>query len=77
MVQIIPDLKFLDARDLIETDSNYQDATVNWEATSKKIRVLLFDEIDSNVVITQGFIGADQEGNSTSLGREGSEIQKL
>ena len=69
----IPNLVFLDARELIVTDRTYQDASVNWEQTTRIIQSV-FDESKNHIVITQGFIGADQDVNSTSLGREGSDF---
>jgi aspartate kinase len=61
----------LDAKDLIITDNNYRAARVNWEMTVSA--VLKKIDRDKGVYITQGFIGADQEGFPTTLGREGSD----
>src|SRR5690606_15763748 len=62
--------KWLDARDLIKTDSTFRDATVNWSATQRNIQT----GIKSNkLYLTQGFIGADDNNFSTTLGREGSD----
>ena len=62
--------KWLDARDLIKTDSTFRDATVNWSATQQNIQT----GIKSNkLYLTQGFIGADDNNFSTTLGREGSD----
>ena len=68
-----------DARDLIKTDATYRDARVNWELTSELIRNNLLPVFNDNgnpatVVITQGFIGSDPNGNTTTLGREGSDF---
>jgi aspartate kinase len=63
-----------DVRDIIRTDNNFRDAGVDWAFTEKNITeniLPLFDAYD--VVITQGFIGATDENESTTLGREGSD----
>jgi aspartate kinase len=66
---------WVDARDLIRTDNNYQDAKVNWDET----QVLTNYTIDralkkANVIVTQGFIGGTSENFTTTLGREGSDF---
>jgi len=65
---------WLDVRDVIRTDNNFRDASINWEYTKKRIHESvspLFDQFD--IVVTQGFIGATDENESTTLGREGSD----
>jgi aspartate kinase len=59
---------WLDVRDFIITDSNYRDANVNWELTSKNISAINTEQLN----ITQGFLGGDKK-NTTTLGREGSD----
>lgn len=66
--------KWIDVRDLIRTDDNFRDAMVDWMVTGKKIEEIilpLFNE--TNLIITQGFIGSTDENESTTLGREGSD----
>lgn len=59
-----------DCRNLIDTDSTYRDADVNWEQTQTKIKAHInLDELN----ITQGFIGSDENNFTTTLGREGSD----
>ncbi len=61
---------WVDARELIQTDINYRDARVNWEASQKAIK----KQIDRKALsITQGFIGSDPNNFTTTLGREGSD----
>ncbi|MBL7739787.1 MAG: aspartate kinase [Chitinophagaceae bacterium] len=63
-----------DVRDIFRTDDNFRDANIDWEFTLSKVRssvVPLFNE--SDIVLTQGFIGATDENESTTLGREGSD----
>lgn len=61
---------WLDARQLIKTDSNYRNATVDWKATCSNIQ----NTVDTKTLyVTQGFIGGTSNEFSTSLGREGSD----
>jgi len=67
--------KWIDVRDLIRTDDTFRDAKIDWNITEKNINrnlLPLFEE--SNFIITQGFIGATDENESTTLGREGSDF---
>jgi aspartate kinase len=66
--------QWIDVRDIIRTDNNFRDANIDWQFTMQKVEELiqpLFDTID--IVLTQGFIGATDENQNTTLGREGSE----
>jgi aspartate kinase len=68
------DNKWIDVRDLLRTDDTFRDSKVDWDFTKKNITeklLPLFEE--SNLVITQGFIGSTDENESTTLGREGSD----
>jgi aspartate kinase len=61
-------------RDIIRTDNNFRDAGLDWAHTEKNVQqqvLPLFGSYD--VVITQGYIGATDENESTTLGREGSD----
>ncbi len=62
--------RWLDIRGIIKTDSNYRNATVNWEETQLHSKQLNHQEL----YITQGFISQDLKGNTTTLGREGSDF---
>ncbi len=66
---------WLDVRDFIRTDNNFRNAIIDWNNTTDKISSLSFDNKTSNTIyITQGFIGATDENESTTLGREGSDF---
>ncbi len=65
--------KFADSRNLIITDSVYTEAKVDWVQTGKNIKEKCIFE-DNSVCITQGFIASDKQGNTTTLGREGSDF---
>lgn len=65
---------WIDVRDIVRTDNNFRDANIDWAFTQQKVT----DEIlplfeDNDIVITQGFIGATDDNESTTLGREGSD----
>ena len=63
--------QWIDARTLIKTSNQYLDSKVNWEATNNEINRI----IDQNITyVSQGFIGANQMGETTTLGREGSDF---
>ena len=67
--------KWIDVRDIVRTDDNFRDAYIDWNYTQQKVKAdiePLFAEFD--IVITQGFIGATDENESTTLGREGSDF---
>ncbi|RCV90433.1 aspartate kinase [Billgrantia montanilacus] len=64
--------EWLDARELIITDEQHQDANLNWSATTDAIRKRAGGE--DRVLLTQGFIGGTSGGASTTLGREGSDF---
>ena len=66
--------KWIDVRDLLRTDDTFREAVIDWSVSQQKIEeniLPLFNETD--LVITQGFIGCTNENESTTLGREGSD----
>ena len=63
---------WLDMRKLIQTDSNFREATVRMEESQKHLRQAA-DFSKSRIYIGQGFIGANHQGDPTTLGREGSD----
>lgn len=64
---------WIDARKFIRTDSTFREGKVDWEFTCSKINSLIPALLNQNLAVTQGFIGADINGNTTTLGREGSD----
>ena len=65
---------WVDVRDVMRTDDNFRDAGIDWKYTQQKVD----DDIkplfaSTDIIITQGFIGATDENESTTLGREGSD----
>ncbi len=66
----------LHAGDLIITDENFRNATINWDKTEQYIKTT-FNQLpgDPNkMVLTQGFIGRTVSGKPITLGREGSDF---
>lgn len=66
--------KWLDVRDIFRTDDDFRDATIDWGFTKQRVVDSVLPELGKhNIVLTQGFIGATDENESTTLGREGSD----
>ena len=66
--------QWIDVRDIIRTDDNFRDAQIDWEFTSARVNGMILPAFENtDIVLTQGFIGATDENESTTLGREGSD----
>ena len=65
-------VSWLDVRNLIKTDNKFRDASVNWDLTLYKIHSTDFSE--KQIYVTQGFIASNFSGQTTTLGREGSDF---
>ena len=64
--------KWLDARELICTDSNFKEAGIDWKCTEIRVKKSI-NFLEYNCYLIQGFIASDKAGNTTTLGREGSD----
>ena len=67
---------WLDVRDIVRTDNNFRDASVDWKVTEEKIANLELttsNKQQQKIYITQGFIGCTDDNETTTLGREGSD----
>lgn len=65
---------WLDVRNVVATNSHYGKAAPNDELTQRNCDNVLKPLIDrGELVITQGFIGRDSKGKTTTLGRGGSD----
>ncbi|GAK19204.1 LOW QUALITY PROTEIN: aspartokinase [Vibrio sp. JCM 19053] len=62
-----------DIRDVLRTDDNFGRAEPNIEAISTLAQDKLVPLCQQSVVVTQAFIGSDEAGNTTTLGRGGSD----
>ena len=67
-------VQWIDVRDIVRTDDDFRDANIDWSFTQSKVNSEIIPLFSSfNIVLTQGFIGATDENESTTLGREGSD----
>ena len=62
-----------DAREIIITDSEFGGANVDFAQTNKNIQSFIFS-LENTVCIIPGFIASDKNGNTTTLGRGGSDF---
>ena len=62
-----------DSRELILTDENYGKAAIDFKETNKRCKTF-FKEASERVTVLPGFIAASKQGNSTTLGRGGSDF---
>lgn len=62
-----------DIREVLRTNDAYGKAEPQLEQISTLAQEKLIPLCQEQVVVTQGFIGADDEGNTTTLGRGGSD----
>lgn len=62
-----------DVRQVIKTDSGHGKATPDIPLLKHQAETVLKPELAHSVVVTQGFIGATENGKTTTLGRGGSD----
>jgi aspartate kinase len=65
--------RWVDARNFIMTNQDYRRARIKWDTTADLIETKLKPLVKRQIVITQGFIGKNEQHLSTTLGREGSD----
>lgn len=66
------DTVWMNSSENIVTNSNYTHAKVNFEATEKNL-IQFLKENKNQMIIAPGFVAKDEKGNSTTLGRGGSD----
>jgi aspartate kinase len=70
--------EWVDARKIIRTSNDYREGIVDWELTQalfkSKVGALYQDKSKRSICVTQGFIGHTDIGQTTTLGREGSDF---
>jgi aspartate kinase len=64
--------EWIDIRDILLTDDRFRDANILWGESSGRIKKA-FNFNNRQIYITQGFIAGTISGQSTTLGREGSD----
>lgn len=63
-----------DVRKVLRTDAQFTQATPNLAVIKQLAQSLLVPELCDSVIVTQGFVGADEQGRTTTLGRGGSDF---
>jgi len=66
------DVVYADSRELIKTNDINEKAAVNFERTNQNCSNY-FSKIPNRIVVMGGFIASSENGNSTTLGRGGSD----
>lgn len=64
--------KWVDMRECFVTSSRHKDANVDLDKSAERL-LSLVDTSDAPVFVGQGFIGATEDGSTTTIGREGSD----
>jgi aspartokinase/homoserine dehydrogenase 1 len=72
MEQYIPESLFVDASHYVKTDSNFGNAHLNEMLTEQLVKSLSITHSDKLLFVT-GFIGSNENGRITTLGRGGSD----
>ena len=73
-LQAVP-CKWLDARNYIKTYLGFKDAQIDWHSTQTLVNQKLLPVFEQHpIILTQGFIGSNQAGDTTTLGKEGSDF---
>lgn len=78
LVQVLKELnvdaQWVDVRTVVATDSHFGKAMPNDEQTQIQSDALLAPLVQQGkLIVTQGFIGRDPQGRTTTLGRGGSD----
>lgn len=67
-------VRWLDARQLIRTDNTFREGKIDWNRSQELILENTSESNGVSIFVTQGFIGSNKDGNTTTLGREGSDF---
>lgn len=65
--------EYFNVQQVMKTNSLYGKAVVDLEQLSQQSTQLLAPKLRDKVIVTQGFIGQDSQGHTTTLGRGGSD----
>lgn len=63
---------WIDIRGILVTDDRFRDSNIMWDESTARIKSV-FNFSGKNIYVTQGFIGGTITGQTTTLGREGSD----
>ncbi|GGE22039.1 MULTISPECIES: bifunctional aspartate kinase/homoserine dehydrogenase I [Sphingobacterium] len=72
MEQEVPEAEYINASHYVKTDSNFGNAHLNEPLTTQLIQALAQTHADKLLFVT-GFIGSNEKGRITTLGRGGSD----
>jgi aspartate kinase len=64
----------MDARKVIVTDHRHTQAAPQYQQTNERLRQCVAPLADNHIVVIGGFIGASEDGVTTTLGRGGSDF---
>lgn len=67
----------IDATDFVFADNYWREGRIDWKSTTKAIQSSLlpmFEASQEKIIVTQGFMARSSEGQSITLGREGSDF---
>ncbi len=64
--------EWIDIRGTLITDDRFRDANILWNESRSRVQST-FNFKETNLYVTQGFIGSTIAGQTTTLGREGSD----
>ena len=64
--------EWVDIRKNLLTDDRFRDANILWEESSVRVNTL-FNFLNHKIYVTQGFIAGTAKGETSTLGREGSD----
>jgi len=65
---------FIDSRKLIHTDKNFNEGNIDFEITNQNTKKLVTSAFQgADVIVTQGFVASTLDGDTTTLGRGGSD----
>ena len=65
--------QWLDCRPLIRTDRTWREGRVDWPTTERALTAEVVPLLARGPIVTQGFVGGTASGQTTTLGREGSD----
>lgn len=71
-LSLVATTTWIDARDYVCTDETYREGKVDWSATEQNVGALK-EVLSTSIGVTQGFIGRNKNGFTTTLGRDGSD----
>ncbi|WP_299084010.1 lysine-sensitive aspartokinase 3 [uncultured Paraglaciecola sp.] len=74
LMQIGVKAENFDVRKVLKTNSEFGQAVPDLEQIKAAATQLMLATLQDTVLVTQGFIGADEQGNTTTLGRGGSDF---